>query len=57
MTTEQARRHPAYQAACRYARSVGLTGGMDDMDYGITVLAYLHGYDNAKRANPKNRKK
>ena len=49
MTIEQARKHPAYQSACQYARSIGITGGMDEMDYGLIVLAYLHGYDNAKR--------
>ena len=49
MTNEKAKRHPAYRQACSWCRNNGIRGTMDDMDFGIPVMAYLAGYNRAKK--------
>ena len=49
MTIDEAKHHPAYKQACTWCRTNGITGTMDDMDFGIPVMAYLDGYDKAKK--------
>ena len=50
MTIDEAKRHKAYRQACEWCRKNGIRGTMDDMDFGIPVMAYLAGYDKAKKA-------
>ena len=49
MTIDEAKRHPAYKKACYWCHKNGITGTMSDMDFGIPVMAYLAGYDKAKK--------
>ena len=49
MKIKSVKRHPAYERACIWCRSNGIRGGMDGMDYGIAVMAYLAGYNRAKK--------
>lgn len=49
MTIEKARKHPAFQAAYNYAYSIGLRGGMEEMEFSLVVIGYLHGYNKAKK--------
>ena len=54
MTIEQAKKHPFYNTACTFARRMGLSGGMDNMEYGLIVMAYLSGYNKGYRDQYKN---
>ena len=49
MTIDEARRHPAYNKACHWCHKNGIRGTMDDIDFGIPVMAYLAGYDKWKK--------
>lgn len=49
MTVKQAKAHPAYERAALWAKGHGFCGGMDSMDFGNAVIAYLSGYNRAKK--------
>ena len=53
MTIEEARNHTAYKKACHWCHKNDIRGTMDDMDFGIPVMAYLTGYDRAKKEKKK----
>lgn len=49
MTINSAKKHPAFKKACDYAYRVGFKGGMDNPEFGQIVMAYLTGYNNARK--------
>ena len=49
MTIDEAKRHRAYRQACEWCRKNGIHGTMDDMDFGIPMMAFLSGYDKAMK--------
>ena len=49
MTIDEAKRHPAYKKACYWCHKNGIRGTMEEMDFGIPVMAYLAGYDKGKK--------
>ena len=49
MKIKKAKGHPAYKRACCWCSNNNISGGMDSMEYGIAVMAYLAGYNRAKK--------
>ena len=42
-------KHPAYDKARYWCRKMGVRGTMDDIDFGIPMMAFLSGYDKAMK--------
>ena len=42
-------KHPAFKNACYYAYRQGFRGGMSEPEFGWIVMAYLAGYNKAKK--------
>ena len=56
MTIKDAMNHPYYKTACTCAYQCGYKGGMDNMEFGLIVMAYLKGYNKGYRDQYKNLK-